>query len=88
MGQGGMNPIPSNFCQKCGFRVPGRVWAIAGAGFGVAFAVAGSMAGFAAFDGYRVDAERRERIASECMAGNVQACRIYEIDYAAKDGWS
>lgn len=59
--------------------VVGVLLALAGAMFGIMLALDGAEKG-------RYDHERRIELQEACIAGNENACRIYEVDYARDGG--
>lgn len=75
------------FCEKCDRLVPGRVWAIAGAGMGVIFAMGGVVLGLNGYTESMYQVEVRTSVREACIAGNENACRIYEVDYGSEGGW-
>lgn len=48
----------------------------------VCLAVAGAMVAGSVIEAARSDVERRDRLSAECVSGNENACRIYEVDFA------
>lgn len=48
----------------------------------VCLAVIGSMVAGSVIESARDDVERRDRLSAECVAGNENACRIYEVDFS------
>lgn len=75
------------FCEKCARRVPGRVWAIAGALMGFIFAMGGVFLAINEYTESKYQVEVRTSVREVCIAGNENACRIYEVDYGSEGWW-